>query len=346
LTETTSGTTVTYAYDLNGNLTSKTGGGNTTSYTWDWRDLLLSVSESSGNTSYEYNGDGTRISKAQGGLETKYINDLGRSLVQVLMETDNAGTTQATYNYGNDLISMNRAAADSYYLYDGLGSTRQLTDSVESVTVSYTYESFGNLIASTGTSENTYGFTGEQQFKEADGLVFLRARYYDPGIGRFISRDPIGYIAGTNVYVYVKNDPVNYVDPFGLLGYSPWPGHPPLSFPPSPSCRAMAEEEFARESIPDSYMRHCTVSCRLTQRAGRMCAWAAGWWNELRPGRSGRSRMREGLRDNQTGRGCASDSGCSEEYESCTECCEARRGGDSGPYPPPPRIGRPGRILI
>jgi len=60
-----------------------------------------------------------------------------------------------------------------------------------SVTVSYTYDSFGNLIDSTGTSDNTYSFTGEQQFGEADNLVLLRARYYDPRVGRFISRDPI-----------------------------------------------------------------------------------------------------------------------------------------------------------
>jgi RHS repeat-associated protein len=132
---------------------------------------------------------------------------------------------------------MNRAGANSYYLYDGLGSTRQLTDSTGNVTVSYTYDSFGNLIDSTGTSDNTYGFTGEQQFEEADNLVFLRTRYYDPKIGRFISRDPMlsldYYAVGEmdlqkfrglqkivkprwlNPYVYCLNNPVNLVDPTG-----------------------------------------------------------------------------------------------------------------------------------
>jgi RHS repeat-associated protein len=110
---------------------------------------------------------------------------------------------------------MNRASVDSFYLYDGLGTTRQLTDSVESVKVSYVYDSFGNLIASTGTSNNTYGFTGEQQFKETDDLVFLRARYYDPKVGRLISRDPMGYIDSVNLYTYSLNNPVNYTDPTG-----------------------------------------------------------------------------------------------------------------------------------
>jgi len=153
------------------------------------------------------------------------------------METDNSGTVQATYTYGKDLIAMNRTDANSYYHYDGLGTARQLTNSSGSVTISYTYDSFGNLIASTGTSDNTYGFTGEQQFGEADGLVFLRARYYDSRVGRFISRDPrlsIEYYAvrgmdlqkfrewqklvkprWLNPYVYCLNNPVNLVDPTG-----------------------------------------------------------------------------------------------------------------------------------
>jgi RHS repeat-associated protein len=118
--------------------------------------------------------------------------------------------------------------------YDGLGSTRQLTNSSGSVTVSYTYDSFGNLIASSGAAANVYGFTGEQQFGEADNLVFLRARYYDSRVGRFISRDRILapmriedsfiwalplLIAKPEVlhpYIYCGNNPVNWVDPYGL----------------------------------------------------------------------------------------------------------------------------------
>lgn len=135
---------------------------------------------------------------------------------------------------------MNKADANSFYLYDGLGSVKQLTDSNESVVASYTYDSFGNVISSVGSVANTYGFTGQQQFNEADSLVFLRARYYNPSIGRFISRDPIlvpiqmgGYVGwilphlnlihrpqSLHPYVYVHNNPINFADPRGLGTWS------------------------------------------------------------------------------------------------------------------------------
>jgi RHS repeat-associated protein len=85
----------------------------------------------------------------------------------------------------------------------------------------YTYDAFGNLIEG-NDHESPYGFTGEQQFREADGLVFLRARYYDPRIGKFVSKDPFaGFVEfpqTLNLYVYCRNNPVNLTDPNGLWG--------------------------------------------------------------------------------------------------------------------------------
>jgi RHS repeat-associated protein len=75
-----------------------------------------------------------------------------------------------------------------------------------------------------GVNQNNYGFTGEQQFAEENELIFLRARYYSPDIGRFIKRDPIGYRGGLNLYGYVGNNPVLYTDPSGLFGYGNYCG--------------------------------------------------------------------------------------------------------------------------
>lgn len=132
------------------------------------------------------------------------------------METDNSGNVLTTYNYGKDLISMNTGGSVYCYHYDALGTTRQMTDSTGTVVKGYTYDGYGNVVAQSGTVGNTYGFTGQQQFAEGDGLVYLRARYYQPSFGRFVSRDPIGYMGGLNLYDYVRNNPLVFVDPFGL----------------------------------------------------------------------------------------------------------------------------------
>jgi len=132
------------------------------------------------------------------------------------MKKDDSGIILGVYTYGNDLVKMRRDSTDSYYLYDGLGSVRQVTNSSKDVTDSYIYEAFGALVASTGSTENTRKFTGED-YDATSSLLYLRARYYDPDVGRFISRDPIGVIGGINLYGYCGNNPVNWVDPDGKI---------------------------------------------------------------------------------------------------------------------------------
>lgn len=106
-----------------------------------------------------------------------------------------------------------------YLLADALGSTRNLIDSTGATVKSYNYDVFGSIRTQSGSGSTSFKFTGEQTDDES-GLIFLRARYYDPEIGRFISKDPFrGYetdAQSLNPYPYVKNNPTNLVDPEGL----------------------------------------------------------------------------------------------------------------------------------
>ncbi|MVF25038.1 RHS repeat-associated core domain-containing protein [Methylocaldum sp. BRCS4] len=106
------------------------------------------------------------------------------------------------------------SATASYYHPDGLGSLLALTSATGAVTATQRFDAFGQKFAGSGTVP-TYGYTGREP--DANGLVYYRARYYDPSIGRFTQRDPVGYLDGINRYAYMGNNPVNFTDPNGLL---------------------------------------------------------------------------------------------------------------------------------
>jgi RHS repeat-associated protein len=111
---------------------------------------------------------------------------------------------------------MRRGGNSYFYLRDGLGSITSLSNNSESVVNTYEYDAFGNVVNKTGSVTNPYGYTGRILDSES-GLMYYRARYYDQKIGRFITADPIGLMGGINFYVYVGNNPINLVDPTGLI---------------------------------------------------------------------------------------------------------------------------------
>ena len=219
----------TYDYDDNGNLIRKTETpGRVTSYNYDGANRLISLSKMFDGSqqdmyTFEYDGDGNRLSKAtingKRSKSSEYLWDVNTILPQVLTESDDKDTT--FYTYGLDLISMtNPRGKEFYYHYDGLGSVRSLSDGKESIKAIYSYDAFGQIRKELGHVDNDFLFTGEQMDDET-GLIYLRARYYDPSTGRFITKDPFaGFISDTqslNRYSYVKNNPGNFIDPFGLL---------------------------------------------------------------------------------------------------------------------------------
>ena len=174
-------------------------------------------------TQFAYNGDGVRTSKTVDETTTGYVLDLAATLPVVISDTD------AIYLYGLDIIAQQQAERH-YYVHDGLGSVRQLADATGQIATSYAYDPFG-VPLSAGSVYNPYRYTGEAWDAETE-LLYLRARYYQPATGRFVTEDPWPGDASRpstlNRFVYVSNNPVNYADPSGHAEFGtrrpPYPG--------------------------------------------------------------------------------------------------------------------------
>ncbi len=203
----------TFTYDNSGNTTAKQDGAALTAYTYDYENRLTSVIASASEAIYSYDPFGKRLSKTFGGVTTYYLYDEE----DIIAEYDASGTRIASYIHGpgiDEPVQMTRGGATYYYTFDGLGSVRDLTDGSEALVEQYDYDSFGNLTAPP-TTGNPYTYTAREYDPET-GLLFYRARYYDSKAGRFLTEDPIGFDGGINFYSYTFNDPVNWIDPWGL----------------------------------------------------------------------------------------------------------------------------------
>jgi RHS repeat-associated protein len=210
-------------YDPNGNVLTTHG----MTYTYDSENHMMLASGNGKTITMVYDAFGNRVAKTVNGVTTQYlveddVNPTG--LPQVLEELTGpigSGVVTRTYTYGLQRISENQvidnAWIPSFYSYDG-GSVRQLTNTAGAVTDTYEFDAFGIRINSTGTTPNSYLYRGEQ-FDPDLGLYYLRARYYNPATGRFLSRDPEDGKAidpkTLHKYLYAGGDPVNKVDSTG-----------------------------------------------------------------------------------------------------------------------------------
>jgi RHS repeat-associated protein len=205
-----------FQYDANGNMLRRSSPAGTTTYTYDARNLLTRVETEGRVVTFEYDGDGNRIAKDNNGLRTNFVNDDSGDLSQVLVEANASWQVQRSYSYGNQRIGLLQGSERHLYLTDG-ASNVALTAGDGSLEDSYYYDAFGRPIFA--PSASLFLFDNEAFDTETE-LIYLRARYYDPSIGRFISRDPVlGYVSipGTlNSYVFALADPVNLQDPTGL----------------------------------------------------------------------------------------------------------------------------------
>jgi RHS repeat-associated protein len=218
LNQYTSVGTSTFAFDLDGNLMSRTEGGITTTYSYDAENRLTGVAVPGATWAYQYDALGNRSASVHNGEETVYLVD-PFGLGDVVAEHNGNGGLIAHYTHGLGLVRRtDNGDVPAYYDFDALGSTVGLTGPAGAYLNRYSYLPHGEALASVGAIANPFAFAGAfGVMRETHGLDFMRARFYSPTQGRFTTPDPIGLSGGdANLYRYVSNDPVNQIDPSGM----------------------------------------------------------------------------------------------------------------------------------
>ena len=205
-------------YDANGNVTRQVENGSATTYLWNPQNYLVAVQASDGsNESYAYCGEGIRRTVTNASGTRRFIRD-GKN---ILLEADESGDTIRRYTHmgemWGELISLHEGSASRFYGFDGSANTRVLSDENAQVSDRYLYSAFGEELEVSGNSANPLRFGGEVGYYRDDAeRVYVRARHLDVSDGRWLSRDPIGFRGGWNLYGYVSNRAPNFLDPSGL----------------------------------------------------------------------------------------------------------------------------------
>ncbi|MWJ31907.1 RHS repeat-associated core domain-containing protein [Saccharibacillus sp. WB 17] len=218
----------TYTYDGKGNrLTLQSSiqmpHKNNIDYTYNQAEQLSNVTRNQTSVSYKYNGDGlmTERSIAKNGqaTTTRYYYDGANIIAEGSVAADGSVTFKARYVRGAQLIYREDASNQkAYYQHNGHGDVTGLVKADGTTLNSYTYDIWGNPLTANVQVENPFGYSGEF-WDEDTGLQYLRSRWYDPSIGRFIQEDTFeGYMnrpSTLNPYVYVVNNPLVLIDPSG-----------------------------------------------------------------------------------------------------------------------------------
>ncbi|MEU7854269.1 RHS repeat-associated core domain-containing protein [Nonomuraea sp. NPDC049141] len=197
----------TLSYDPDGNLT----GDGTTTYDWNARGQLKGLSRAGLTAGFRYDAEGQRDRRTVNGTVTGYLAGGDNPIA----ETDASGNVTAELMSGaiDQWFGRTSGAGTQTYLTDLQGSTLALGADDGSLKTAYSYDPNGGTTATGDPGGNGFTYTGRED--DGTGLLFYRARYYSPTLGRFISEDPVGVDGGANLYGYAAGDPVNATDPSG-----------------------------------------------------------------------------------------------------------------------------------
>jgi RHS repeat-associated protein len=208
----------TNTYDLDGNLIRQEGPNGATVYTYDDSKRLVGVTRGGTNWTYRYDPLGNRVAEDENGAVTHYVFD-PVGLGNVVGEYNANGTQRARYTHGAGLVRRS-AAADGihYYTFDPMGNVSEMTGAAGAPQNAYAYRPFGETLRQDQLAPNPFKFMGQLGvMADNTGLYSMRARQYDPRLGRFTAMDPIGLGGGdANLYRYALNSPTHLVDPSGL----------------------------------------------------------------------------------------------------------------------------------
>ncbi|NBI30727.1 RHS repeat domain-containing protein [Chengkuizengella marina] len=220
----------TYTYDEKGNRKTMEGTMKLPlgprEFTYNALNQLSTFKENDEVTTYQYYVGGLRATKeSQDGDFTRYIYFQGN----VIEELDQEGNPTARNIWGNQLLYREdmTSSLGGYYFYNGHGDVVKViaADGSKDVLKEYDYDIWGNVLTETShetkTFDNPFQYTGEI-YDEESGLIYLRTRYYDSSMGRFITEDTyegeINNPLSLNLYTYVYNNPLRYTDPSGHIG--------------------------------------------------------------------------------------------------------------------------------